>query len=704
MRVHQGARLSLSNLYVSLDKNDSYLTTCQWILVAKAQDAFIAKRAAGAAPPEFLVRLLQCSGLPKASFLSMMSRLSQLGNESGDAARIFRQLLSPSRLSKWDIARKKGSKSLTQILIGRISAYRRLHHISPSEEASYAAFQIWLEQENATQNVNKMANSQHTLAAGKKFEHFLQNFSESIDNSAVHSRIKTEVKGATESKNRLIDQVPFQSPTISPPSDDTGEEPSVVLRASLFSGEIERIERLLRVSFNWQQSGDRTSLKHAILSIIEDYANVSAQNRKRLSRSIVRWFPVLTLPDGGDDRLFNIIFRTDEGKKGSSTFALQLLHECLFRWNKRQLRKCIKWIVDSGSQNQCSYDRMARFIAFGQSQPSSSFSFFDDDIDQTLLSREQEMFSTSVAVAVKGLNEEKLVRPPRRLMVSASSTLLLLLATTGRNQFRLCCGALLPESPAVHIPESRQIEVFLRLYLRNPTWIDLASGQSRAKLLNASQSFSGRWEDWWSSQDDRIDDLLQSMEHGDAKPVKELLEIARKQPLLILRKLPSIQRMLSRDAALWPPKDRQDKGVIAGRHLDGERDVVISGKITKFSCKHWGYEFFGPMWIAWLDILSHVPKTVLFSCGPPAGLQLFLNVYIQLLNIQLQLLSANEVSRLKEKLKSLFQAYRQTNAESWSQWLRSSIGLSEIRHVLLGCDLIDIQEASDHFQPKDQDS
>jgi hypothetical protein len=188
------------------------------------------------------------------------------------------------------------------------------------------------------------------------------------------------------------------------------------------------------------------------------------------------------------------------------------------------------------------------------------------------------------------------------------------------------------------------------------------------------------------------------MQDGDAKPVKELSEIARKQPLLLLRKFPAITKILLADAAIVSTKNRSTRGTIVGQDLQGPMDVKFHGQPMQVSWKHWGYELFEPMWIAWLDILSHIPKMVLFSCGPSVGFSSCLNVYVQLLNVQLQLMSANDIQRLKDKLKGLFQVYRQNNVQSWGTWLRSTIGASEVRHVLLGCDLIDIQEASDQFQ------
>ena len=235
--------------------------------------------------------------------------------------------------------------------------------------------------------------------------------------------------------------------------------------------------------------------------------------------------------------------------------------------------------------------------------------------------------------------------------------------------------------------------LLLRLYLNFPQWMDLGSSESRNVLMRASESFSSSWTNWLSSFDDHIDDLLQSVLTGETKSVKQLADLSRKQPLLIIRKLPIISAILSDDARAYSPYNR--KGFLVAENLSGKRDVTFHGKMSKINILHWGCSYTEPVWASFLDILSSMPPEVLFTCGVKAGLLELLTIYVQLLSVQLQLLSADKTLRLKTKLVEAFTAFKQINGGSWTEWLVADVGDSPMRYLLASCGFISRQEALD---------
>jgi hypothetical protein len=664
--------------------------------LAKAKDPTIARRAALSAPPEFLVRLLQCSGLPKSSFLSMINRLGRLGDESSEADKVFRRYLSPLKLSKWDIARNKGHKSLTKVLLGRIAAYKRLHQISPDEESSSMSFQRWLleaeSKPQAKHDKGKMKDN-----SKRQTKALINDFTRTLEDSMV-----SESAEAQESSGEsAVDSTPFKETQPKAGPLEIAERNSTVdLQQCLESGEVERIEWCLQNSFLGQSKNGR-KLAHDAITMYEEFSKLSDQNQRRVSSLLVRWFPLLANESDDEDKVFKVMFRQiEESKTNSPSFESRLILECSKVWDQARMDKCIAWITDPASQGQQNdAARMAQFLVLASNQLSLTHSFFETDETTIPMpkSGDESMIRSGAITAVEFFKEQSGQRSPNPF-TSSSAKLLLLLADRGRDEFRIVCDTIVSNFSENAVAKLSQLEVFLRLYLQHPQWIDLTSDAVNG-LMEASQKFSSRWTEWWSTYDGRIDDILQSMQEGDAKPVKELSEIARKQPLLLLRKFPAIANILLADATIDTKRTkRSTRGTVVGNDIQGTREVIFLGQLTQVSWKHWGYELFEPMWIAWLDILSHIPKMVLFSCGPSVGFNSLLNVYVQLLQVQLQLMSANDVHRLRDKLKGLFQIYRQSNAPCWSSWLRSTIGTSEVRHALMGCDLIDIKEASDQFQ------
>ncbi|KAL3924917.1 MAG: hypothetical protein SGILL_000752 [Bacillariaceae sp.] len=126
-----------------------------WVMLAKSRSDYIAKKAALTAPTGFIPRLLLCSGLSRASLLTMVDRLGKLGESADDMNKAFSQLLVPSASSEWDIGRLGHRREIARKLLGRISAYSRMYDLpSLSAENSMSfAFVKWMSE--TCQSVDK---------------------------------------------------------------------------------------------------------------------------------------------------------------------------------------------------------------------------------------------------------------------------------------------------------------------------------------------------------------------------------------------------------------------------------------------------------------------------------------------------------------------------------------------------------------------
>ena len=133
-------------------------------MLAKARSDLIARRAALTAPTGFLPRLLLCSGLPRASLVTMIDRLGKMGEASDDRESMFSQLLIPSATSQWDIGRLGHRREVARKLLGRLSAYLRMNNISSRKEDATisTSFLEWLSRECSTKEKPRKSKKQKT--------------------------------------------------------------------------------------------------------------------------------------------------------------------------------------------------------------------------------------------------------------------------------------------------------------------------------------------------------------------------------------------------------------------------------------------------------------------------------------------------------------------------------------------------------------
>jgi hypothetical protein len=107
--------------------------------------------------------------------------------------------------------------------------------------------------------------------------------------------------------------------------------------------------------------------------------------------------------------------------------------------------------------------------------------------------------------------------------------------------------------------------------------------------------------------DDEFQDVINSLIGNGAPPrmVQALAEGSKKHPLLLLRKLGTIEEALEADATVCELSVANEKrGVLYGQSLSGPIAAKVEGRLIKVTVKHWGFNFTENIWISFLDIIS----------------------------------------------------------------------------------------------------
>jgi integrator complex subunit 1 len=682
-----------------------------WIMLAKARSDSMARRAALSAPANVLPRLLLSSGLPRASLLTMIDRLGRLGDSVEDKDEAFLALLVPSASSDWDIGRVGSRHEISRKLLGRISAYMRLNNVTFGEKDSEvsATFLAWLSRECRAHKDRKPKKTKQKKPGASVADSLSSLAAASSVLSTLEQGAVSPVSDFTMGRwGGSMDELKrYEESSRITPADDMGSDSAKAFITSCLSdNQFVALDEWLGSFF--ANHGIDVSKSESAKD--HDFVDLSAEllrGYKSLehpldgtTRIIFKWVPRISQCKGNPD-LWQIMFcRSLE--KAQSSFSCQLLTKCLASWTEQHVNSCRDWILGMADNNEDDYDcdLFATFIVSTSRQLSSQVDRFSETSPLSIESdwansRPFVISCTKIAMrCLKQCPADSKETVSRRNGLPPGLTLILLVARRGKKQLQCVTEGILQELSASE-GEDEDIHkifggIFLRLYLSFPQWMDLGSPVVRTALMQASEAFSSHWTDWRSDFDDKLDDMFDAVISGELRLTKPLTEMARKHPLLLLRKLQAWSRSLESDATC---NGRESNGVISGQHLSGPRTAKLCGKIVRVTIRHWGYSFTEPVWIALLDIISAIPREVLFTCGPKLGLLDFLAVYLQLMSVQIQLLSANEAARLKDKLAEFFGAFQEHSPKGWKSWLGSKIGETEVRHMLMVCDYITPQQA-----------
>lgn len=641
----------------------------------------------------------------------MLDRLGRLGDAAGDKGALYGNLMSSSGLSEWDIGRIGLRRASARKLLGRLSAYLRIHGFCIGSEGTVLSttFLSWLTEECLPTITRSAKTKNHKNAKTAVTGSFrLTVTSASVLLSSLENDIPLEM-GQAEIDLADADLDQFQHLEKLPTSivaDYNGQDLNTArssINSCLKTGQFMVLNELLELllakaerNCPEAESNGNAELVDVSVEILE-YVYSLEQPTRRAADTILTWIPRLSSASGSP-AFWKLVF--GRAKEPSYvTMSGRLLTRCMQSWSTLHINQCIDWIIgiDHSTSKDFDYKGIAIFLSECSGQPSSQIEMFADlQWSDSVWANSKEFVSKGALIAFRSLNAIPIQVAIRRFSFPPGFILIFLLSRCGKKHLRSICDMILEELSETNAerPEKQVFKVLLlRLYFNFPQWMDLGTSESRNALMLASESFSGCWTNWHSSFDNRIDDLLQSVCNGEMKSVKQLVDLSRKQPLLIIRKLPIISAILGDDARTDSLLNR--KGSIVAENLSGKRDVKFHGKMSKIKILHWGYSYTEQTWVSFLDILSSMSPEVLFTCGVKAGLLELLTVYVQLVSVQLELLSADKTIRLKTKLMGAFTAFKQINAGSWTEWLVSDIGDSPIRHLLIKCAFISRQEALD---------
>lgn len=687
-----------------------------WVMLAKGRSNTIARRAALTAPTGFLPRLLLCSGLPRASLLTMIDRLGKLGDASEEQDSVFSRLLIPSAASEWDIGRLGGRRDVARKLLGRLSAYVRMNDVSFSNEDMKisTSFLAWLSKECSASEKPKKQKSKSKSKAAAKGLATLAEASTVLDTLGDAGGLAvTDFFGDGADENCEMDDfrpfVEIQSGLgVSDEHDD--EKLRSQVKVAIEENQPDRLMMLLEKALEGstrgvlEGSGESSKLTSLAALALETFLKLE-HKQGSITRIVIAFLPSLSRFSGSPE-LWKIVFSKHDGDVDD--LLNSLLCKFMESWCAGHVAACYEWLLSAGKATDASKfcaPRVIRFLVLCSGQQSVNMDGFSAKITVKCVEnwgKSEDFVGASVAFAFDAMKEAT-ASGFHPSLVSRNDlpdwlVLVLALAKCGRVQMKYICETILKRtskpSDELSLPLLRA--VFLRLYVANPHGMSLATAMIRSLLMEAAQEYSVSWKDWRSPLDDQFQDMLDAVTSGTGQRlVRPLCDMSKKHPLLILRKSDIMTDFLDRDAAVGSHSrgTKELRGVIHGQSLAGPLNAVVSGKLTKVHVKHWGYSYTEFIWMALLDILCSIPGPVLFNCGLNMGFLEFLNVNMRLMYVQSQLRRTERDSRLKDKLKNILATFRKNSRAGWEKWMASTNHglptLGEMRNVMICCALMD---------------
>lgn len=414
--------------------------------------------------------------------------------------------------------------------------------------------------------------------------------------------------------------------------------------------------------------------------------------------AILRWLPSLS-KDANTPELWRIIFAKKDDLL--SLFLDELILLCLQSWSRSHVQSCNKWIssLDRDDLKHLSARRLADFLVKTSDLAPAEMEPLADTplLDTNPAWGASETQAASIAQVCIQAADETANRDPNfdgRNSLPAWLILVQLLGKRGKKQLVYLTETMLrfqqenPESEGLVLLDN----AILRLYLLQPMWMNVGSSPVRMSLLRASEAHAATWAEWRSSMDDVLDEAIDNLAAGEARAARVLNDHARKHPLLILRKTTHFLAVLEEDATV-KDSTSDTRGVVHGKHLEGPAEARLLGKPVLIHVKHWGFSFTEPLWNSVLDIFMAIPKEVIFQSGLSLGFLDLLNTYLRLLSVQLHLLSGEATAKLKGKFAEVLKVFEQSNAKGCHAWWASVVDGSEVRNMLVGCDLLSPQQA-----------
>lgn len=617
----------------------------------------------------------------------MLGRLGKLGQES---TAIYHELLETSGLGSGS------SGNIARTLIGRLDAYSRLHEIEAENlhlKETAQTFLSWLSATCKSQ-VNKKAAKSAKTKKGK-----LTSKNSKLD-LQLTSGILSGLGMLTRDADTKYAEAQFEDPCFhrklrdredqagAPMSNCAINDIAAFVTSNLHAKSCAAVEKWLQESFPPGSGSPKLVPLEVAVALLTSFMEVTDVTVV-VSSLIATWVPRLS-QQVGNPELWRLLFSVHDGDRDS---LQEVVSSCTLTWSRSHKQACSAWALeqakmDDPSEANMDWGRLTLYFASMSEQPLTCSTLAETKTNSCGWATSKELVLQLTRIGVLGLRRGVSFEPDDW---PPSFALVFSLAQHGKNQLRAVCEGVLQGIGHKEASCDLLRLCLLRLYLVFPQWMDIGSASTRTALISAAGKYADNWTAWQPSLEGKIQDHISALHKGEAKVVKVLTKLSRKHPLLILRELPEIARLLKQDATM-NVENLERKGIITGTNMNGQRNVRFHRKTVKFSVCHWGYSFLEPLWIVWLDILSSIPKEVLFTLGLEVGLKDVLGVYLQLLSVQLQLMSVKKAERLKEKVAGVFATFKEANRAGWMGWLNSRLDGSEVRHVLMSYSFVTPQE------------
>lgn len=328
-------------------------------MLAKARGNMIARRAALSAPASFLPRLLLCSGLPRASFLTMVDRLGHLGDSATSKDQLYLELLVQKASSEWDLGRVGNRLELSRNLLGRLSAYMRLFKVSQDEFSS--TFLYWLAQE---------AKSKHEQIAQKqKIKKERPNSSSALISltgaSSILELVGKDKLGVgrkaklTRQDIEMNDFMPYLNN-----SNESSEDPNMAdvtdgVDTFLKENNTIGLDRLMDTELaNYEKylltKGAKTpDMKQALLLLLKHFMDAESQ-QDGMTLVLFKWIPCLSRYFAVVDIWKHLFLATEESAPSNAMNTLVM--KCIASWTKEQASDCAEWIISECKANMSFFD------------------------------------------------------------------------------------------------------------------------------------------------------------------------------------------------------------------------------------------------------------------------------------------------------------------------------------------------------------
>ncbi|KAL3939586.1 MAG: hypothetical protein SGBAC_005714 [Bacillariaceae sp.] len=698
----------------------------QWVMLAKSRSDFIAKRAALTAPIGVLTRLLLCSGLPRASLLTMIDRLGKVGDKAESKDKAFNQLLASSATSEWDIGRLGPRREVQRKLLGRLSAYSRMYDLDKlrSEEKTTLTFLNWLCDACKSNEKQRKLKSKKAKSTGSKALRNLDKLTSvfgslsGVDMAGRETQI-VQIKGDASdmAKFRVFgsEEMAIDTTTLS------GNDVLNSIAGAFKRNELNNLNSLLELHFEHhtpaKKGQKRKRSRIEISSVNADEAcylllqSFCAKERKTesLACCILKWVPILSVAYGSQ-KLWQLLFQPDP--KPYSMWK-NLISRCCECWSGRHVAECRDWILAHEKSGALDLENSIRFFLLSTSLHSVDISRSGGS--QSKRGDNSWGRTEGTVLSVTRLALDCLVKSEDELMESRLRSrndlpeglvVLLLMARLGKKQVTCISQAIVERMKGADESSLFRLHaIILRIYAYFPQSMNLGVAVLRTVLKSSVDNLAIHWLSWRSPMDDEYQDMLEAVV-GSTVPtrlVQALAEAAKKHPLLLLRKTPYLKQVLANDAFAIDRTEANGKsGIVVGQNASGPIVAKMEGRLVKLSVKHWGFNYTESIWIALLEIVSNAPTEVLYGCGLKMGMTDFLETYLRLMFIQTQLRTSDRFPRLKRKYGDMLKAFEKSNPEEWEIWLNTKMAdlhsLGAVRNVLMSCDFISHQQAIDYVK------